>query len=44
MEKCTEIGRLENGEPDPCYDCQVIDDRGICQQCIDYDKYSKPNK
>lgn len=38
---CHEIGKLEDGSPDPCYDCAVIDDKGICQQCIDYNKYVK---
>jgi hypothetical protein len=38
---CHEIGKLEDGSPDPCYDCAVIDDKGICQQCRDYNKYVK---
>jgi hypothetical protein len=39
-EKCTEIGKLENGEPDPCIDC-VMELCAECGQEHAYDKYQK---
>lgn len=42
MEVCKEIGKLENGQPDPCYDCASCDTQD-CQICTDYDKYLKPD-
>uniref|UniRef100_A0A6M3LNL7 Uncharacterized protein n=1 Tax=viral metagenome TaxID=1070528 RepID=A0A6M3LNL7_9ZZZZ len=33
----TEIGKLENGEIDPCYHCKNSDSE-VCQTCQDYDK------
>ena len=43
---CREIGKLEDGSPDPCYDCAVIDDQGACVGCgdvKDYDHYVAPD-
>ena len=43
MEKCTEIGKLEDGAKDPCYDCTNID-KGCdhCGESADYDRYVAP--
>ena len=32
-----EIGKLEDGSPDPCYTCKHSDTE-ICDQCEDYNK------
>ena len=34
---CREIGKLENGKPDPCYTCKNIDE--ACVTCTGYDNY-----
>jgi hypothetical protein len=38
---CTTIGHLGNGKPDPCFDCTNINI--LCQSCMDYNNYGKPN-
>ena len=38
---CREIGKLEDGSPDPCYDCP-LSDTDTCQVCDDYGQYQKP--
>jgi len=46
--ECREIGKLEDGSPDPCLDCGNIDkdisDVECCQICVGYDQYVKPIK
>ena len=32
-----EIGKLEDGSKDPCYDCKHCDTK-VCLSCKDYDK------
>lgn len=33
-----EIGKLENGKPDPCYDCSKSDTEA-CLKCENYNRY-----
>ena len=39
----TEIGKLEDGSSDPCYDCTNIDKAcGHCGESVAYDRYVSP--
>lgn len=39
----TKIGELENGQPDPCFDCKG-NNCNICGLVADYDQYEPPVK
>ncbi len=40
----TEIGKLEDGQKDPCFDCKNLPGNdGACKNCKDYDKYQAPS-
>lgn len=40
---CREIGKLGDGNPDPCYDCANLPEHeDLCADCMDYSKYKNP--